>query len=127
MLTNFLILTLACAGLAMLWRDILIDFPKLKNAIKKHVPFPFAKMLTCGTCFTYWLSLGFVLVFQPLEQLNLSYNTFISWMAFGIVAIIWRFGAVAIQELVHYQTHILNVSHTHDTPQTSQTHVDQQH
>ena len=131
MFTTFILLTLACAGMALIWRDLLIDFPRLKTFVKERIPFPFSKALTCGSCFTYWLGLAFVLVFDPLAgwtlpsalDLGRSYplvHLIVAWMAFGTVAVTMRFTAVAVQELVAYQTHVLNPkacpSPAHDHP-----------
>jgi hypothetical protein len=131
MLADFLVLTLAAAGIALIWRDLLIDFPKLKARVKA-LPFPLGKALTCGSCFTYWLSLVFVLAIDPLGGwlpaltfsapvwLHEAVRVLFSWMAFGTAAVTMRFTAVAVQELVHYQTHVLNEPsrHCHVPPKT---------
>lgn len=125
MLADFIILTLAAAGIALIWRDLLLDFPKLKSFVKDRIPFPFSKALWCGSCFTYWLSLFFVLAADPLAgwtppfvaalsgPLASAARLVVVWMAFGTVAVTMRFAAVAVQELVAYQTHVLNPKEPH--------------
>jgi hypothetical protein len=114
-----LISALAVAGAAVLWRNILENHPKLKASIS-NILGKADKVLLCGSCFTYWLSLVFVLIFNPLSGLVINAGNkifqdfshcFISWMALGMMSVIIRFGYVAIQELVSYQVHKLHDNH----------------
>jgi|GEM_PF-2913572 len=105
------------AGTAILWRKILADHVRLKKYMQDRFG-KFSQAFLCGSCFTYWLSLLFILTFDPLAEwtaLNPSTagaalaHIFLSWMALSTVSLIFRFGFVMIQEVVHHQVH-----HLHD-------------
>ncbi len=120
MITNFILTSCAIAGAAVVWRSFLYDFKWLREGIKSHTPIYIGKMLTCGTCFTYWLTLLVVIIFDPLAgwlptqrvqlggEVAVLLQIVFSWMAIALIATLLRFGYAAISELVHYQVHKLN-------------------
>ncbi len=122
MFTDYIFSILTIAGIAVLWRNLLHDLPKLKQ-FTHSLPWFFRKALNCGFCFTFWISLFFVIIFNPLHDwlppfrfyipYSFLLNILCSWMTVGIGAVIIRFGYVALQELVHYQVHELNREEGH--------------
>lgn len=119
MLLDFFLSSLVLAGLGRIWRKLQKDIPGLKPGIHKYIPSLIARALTCSFCFTFWLSLLFVLIFNPLHnwlptpRFYLTDNTqailsiFFAWMAVGTGAWIVRFIMDELQHLVHYQNHVL--------------------
>jgi hypothetical protein len=116
MLINFFLSSCAIAGIAVLWRNILNDHVSLKEGIENKLKF-FHKIFTCGSCFTYWISLLFVVLSDPLDfWLPFSaefFNLFVHWMAVAFLSVIMRFTYISIQELVYYQVHHLREDHSH--------------
>lgn len=121
MWSTFFFTALAVAGLAVIWRNWLEDFPQERNRIRKILFI--GKAVTCGSCFTYWLSLiavssidilpGFVIPWTATLDgwlfglLNLLFR----WMALAMAGVFIRFAYVLVQELVNYYVH--NVNHKH--------------
>lgn len=111
---------LAIGSFSVIWRKLLNDLPRLRNLIGKHAPYPISRALTCGFCFTYWLSLGSLSIFNPLNDgfppvqaivpavLFPFIYIFVSWMMLGFVALLWRSLFVIIQELIDYQMYTWN-------------------
>lgn len=120
----FIIIILGISGLSVLWRKILIDFPKLDAFLQSWLG-PIGYALICGFCYTYWLSLFAVLLFGPAELLasNIFFSSpgvfkeliliGISWMAIAFCAQTLRFIFVILQQLLVYFLHILNVDLEH--------------
>ena len=115
---------LALAGLAALWRSLLADHPTLKLWLAAYVP-RIKPSLTCGTCFTYWISLAFVLLFDPLhgwlppsrillpQWLEWLLALGLAWMAVSIGALIVRFAYAMLEEYLWYAVHKLRGLHHH--------------
>ncbi|MFZ2804114.1 MAG: hypothetical protein WA001_02735 [Patescibacteria group bacterium] len=123
-LTSYLFSILAVAGFAVIWRNWLEDHPKFRSAIKTRLPWPFPKALTCGSCFTYWLSLGFILAFDPLPTWQSSWvvtHIFLVWMAVAMGAVFIRFSYVLVQERVHDIVHARDRHEAHDDPKGEST------
>ena len=115
----------AVAGTAVLWRTWLLDHPNFNEWLKEKLG-PVGKALLCGSCFTYWITLVFILICNPIAfwtsfvpnfsspwLFGFIINTFLQWMALSWLSIFLRFSYVAIQELVHYQMHHLRDDHKH--------------
>lgn len=119
MILDTLIISLAVAGTAVLWRNLLHDVRWLRESVNR-LWYPFKRALACGFCFTYWLALFAVLAANPLQsweiptqfilsnELSWILHILIGWMVVGIVAAIIRFSYAALQETVHWQVHTLN-------------------
>jgi hypothetical protein len=117
---NLALTGLAIGSVSVIWRKLLNDLPRLRKNISEHVPYPISRALTCGFCFTYWLSLESLIIFNPLNgwlpplqaivpaQLSLFIYICFSWMALGFVALLWRSLFVIIQELIDYQMYTWN-------------------
>jgi len=108
MWTDYFVAVLAIAGIAVLWRNLILTSQAGKGWLARWVdalPMRLSKSLTCGSCFTYWLALFFIFWFDPF---NGQYNIIITWMALAMGAVFIRFAYVALQELVTYQTHVLS-------------------
>lgn len=114
--TDFLLSAMAVAGLAVLWRNWLADHPHWQDWLENHFKNSH-KALTCGSCFTYWLSLVFTITAKPLAgwmpfhswwPINLAAQ----WLALAWLSVFLRFLYIALQELVSYQVHNLK-NHTH--------------
>jgi hypothetical protein len=111
---------LAIGSFSVIWRKLLNDLPRLRGWIAVRVPYPISRALTCGFCFTYWFSLGSLLLFDPLNgwlpplqffipaSLSFIIYIFFSWMALGFAALLWRSLFVIIQELIDYQMYTWN-------------------
>ncbi len=111
---------LIIGSITVIWRKLLNDLPSLREGIKAHVPYPISRALTCGFCFTYWFSLGALIVFNPLNGwlptmqpivpsiLDPFIYLFISWMILGFTALLWRSLCVIIQEFIDYEMYTWN-------------------
>jgi hypothetical protein len=72
-------------------------------------------MLTCGSCFTFWLTLIFVLIFNPLGtclssempliSILFPVSYFAQWMSLGWGAVFLRFLYIYLQESVNAIVH----------------------
>ena len=82
------------------------------------------KFFTCGTCFTFWLTLGFLFVFNPFTievplRIAVSVPTahllqfFIQWTALTWLALIGRFLYATIEEIVYFFVHKVREGHSH--------------
>jgi hypothetical protein len=108
------------ASFSVIWRKFLNDLPQVKRWILAHIPYPINRTLTCGFCFTYWLSLASLFIFNPLQEwipplrwefllpMQPLVSIFFAWMAVGFSALIIRFLFVALQELVDYEMYTWN-------------------
>lgn len=125
-MNNILIISISIsiAGLSVLWRKILIDFPSLETCLKTKLG-AMGHVLICGFCYTYWLSLASVLVFGPSTTLS-SHHFFshynlgtellligVSWMFIAFIAQTLRFIFIILQQLLVYFLHVLNVNLEH--------------
>jgi len=120
MIFNLVMTGLAVGSFSVIWRKLLNDLPRFRKGIKKYIPYPVSRALICGFCFTYWLSLGSLIVFNPLGgwlpplraiipvALNPLIYIFISWMILGFTALLWRSFFVIIQELIDYEMYTWN-------------------
>jgi hypothetical protein len=111
---------LAIGSLAIIWRKLLNDLPRLREGIKIYIPYPISRALVCGFCFTYWLSLGSLVVFNPLggwlppiqpfipAMLDPMIYILVSWMLLGFIALLWRSLFVILQELIDYEMYAWN-------------------
>lgn len=120
MIFNIVMAGLAIGSFAVIWRKLLNDLPRLRDSIKKYIPYPISRALVCGFCFTYWLSLVSLVVFNPLGDwlpplqsiVPVALDPFIyisiSWMILGFIALLWRSLFVIIQELIDYEMYTWN-------------------
>ena len=117
MIITLLVYVFAIAGLSVAWKNLQDALDWLAKLLKS-LPWVLWKVLTCGYCFTMWLTLAVVLIFDPLKPWavsNLPYfvHIFGSWMAMGIAAAIIRTNYVMLQAKLHYQMHVLNKGSEH--------------
>lgn len=115
MFTSYILSVFSIAGFTVLWRKILHDFPVIGEQLSLRLPVV-GKAFTCGLCFTYWISLFFVLWYNPVPNWTgtlFAFHLFLSWMVVAFGAVFLRFLYVSIQELVHYQVHHLRGEHHH--------------
>jgi hypothetical protein len=92
---------LTVSGIGALWSTFLHDTPTAKAKIKKI--YFVGSALTCRLCSTFWFSFFFLLVFNPFRDISIPLRLplpdiltdlaqfFISWMAFGALAMLVRF------------------------------------
>lgn len=125
MILDFFFSILILAGVGRLWGKTQKDFPALKNFIKTKTPHLVSKAFTCSFCFTFWISLVFVLIFDPLRgwsplirvdflnNFKFIISILCSWMTIGTGSWIMRFIMDELQHLVHYQNHILKEKSGH--------------
>ncbi len=119
MVFDIVILAVSVAGVGTIWKSLLRDVPALKSAVGRTLPAFLTESVLCGFCFTFWLSLAFVFVFDPLRgwtpaarialptPLLFPVHLFFSWMAMGSVAWFFRFLLDELQEFVHLKNHAL--------------------
>ncbi|MFM2357996.1 MAG: hypothetical protein RJA61_733 [Candidatus Parcubacteria bacterium] len=117
MIFDFILSGMSVAGIAVIWRNWLEDHSNWNIWIKKYLG-KGHKILTCGSCFTYWLALTLTLTTKPLGlwlpfgvEFNIL-NAALQWMALSWLGVFLRFSYVALQELVAYQVHTLK-NHIH--------------
>lgn len=113
-IVTYFISAAALACFAVLWRNWLEDHPNWKMWLANNLG-AVAKAMTCGSCFTAWITLLFVLIFNPLNSFLISVVPFanifavasyaIQWMALGWGALTFRFFYVALQEAVSIMVH----------------------
>lgn len=108
MLIDLFLSSFTIAGIAVIWRNWLHDHPAWKEYIQKYLK-GFYKVLLCGSCFTYWISLLFLLIHNPLQSWILEepiiFKMAASWMALAFLSVSLRFLYVLIQENVHRLVH----------------------
>ncbi len=121
LLTVLFFTAMAVAGAAVLWRNWLADHPRAERGIRAALG-GYNKVLLCGSCFTYWLSLAAVCMLRPFDGLlavsvpggvvgSAVVHAVLSWMSIAWAAVFLRFAYVALQELVHYQVHHMKDGH----------------
>ena len=115
MFEQLLIAAMAIGGATVLWRNWLNDHPSWKEGLKRLRSVGHAML--CGSCFTYWVALAYVVLFDPLrlfvpiERVGLSswlytlIHFLMSWMVVSWASLVARFGYVLIQEAVGYAMH----------------------
>jgi hypothetical protein len=112
-ISTYFISVTALAGFAVLWRNWLEDHLDWKEWMRDHLGVV-SRSLTCGSCFTLWFTLFFVIAFHPLS-IFFEFTSFaslpvfisypIQWMSLGWGALFLRFLYVAIQESVSILVH----------------------
>ena len=105
------------ASISILWRSTLNKKDALRVGIQKKFPIFLGTALTCGLCFTYWVTLVFVIIFSPIpanffsftsgfsEGLSFVFHLFFSWMFIGFGALSLRFLYALLQEGVNKLNH----------------------
>lgn len=113
------------AALSILWRSTLNKKPHLRDYLKKLFPFFLGTALTCGLCFTFWTTLGFVVFYNPLpidffvfnsfanEHARFLSHLFLSWMCIGTPALFVRFLFALLQEEVNFMNEKNGNGHHH--------------
>ena len=113
----------AVAGLAVVWRNWLVQHKNAELFLQKKLD-GYSPLLTCGSCFTYWLSLAFVLFHDPLATFAqgvaphagivfFALRIFMSWMALAYLSVLLRFSYILVQEKVSMIVHAHAETHTH--------------
>ncbi len=122
---DIIFVSLSVAGAAVLWRNILRDWPALSQFLRNHTHPLVNKSLQCGFCFTYWIGLIAVTIMNPLSVWAVPFRFYInplfsrgihfilSWMIVGIISVTVRFFYVILQETVHYFVHHINPDPNH--------------
>lgn len=117
--------SLIIASIAILWRSTLNKNKNISIFLKKYFPNFLHTALTCGLCFTYWVTLFFVLFFDPLPveffvfndftccQTRYTSHLFLSWMFIGFSSVSFRFLYVFLQEKVNQIYTINHGDHNH--------------
>ena len=122
MITDTFFAACAVAGLAVVWRNWLVQHKSAELFLQKQLG-AYSPILTCGSCFTYWLSLAFVLFHDPLARFSygmaphtgmvfLALRTFISWMALAYLSVLLRFSYILVQERVSLIVHAHDTAHS---------------
>ncbi len=116
---------LVVSAISILWRSTLKKKPKLTENIKKTFPFFLGTAITCGLCFTFWVTFFFVIIFNPLPVSFFPFNDFenlltlffthrfLSWMLIGVVALFIRFTYAILEETVDKLNELNGHSHHH--------------
>jgi hypothetical protein len=121
---NIILISIVSASISILWRNTLNKF-ELNKKLQKKFPVFLGTALTCGSCFVYWISLFFIIIYSPVDLSFFTFNNFsnitikylshlfLSWMMIGTIALYIRFIYVLIQENVNRLNH-LNEQHPHN-------------
>ncbi len=113
MIYTLILLSIAVAGVAMLWGRLLKDSLWLQRNLQKKIPGVFYHALECPFCFTFWAALFACLLFDPIPQILSLRITLpsqivsvlyilLSWMTTGVVAL-------GIRTLTEYPFRIGNI------------------
>ena len=115
MFTNLFLTCTIISAIALLWRV----FSK-ETIIEKAIdglPHLIKKPLTCGVCFTFWLSFFCNLIFNPVLW-NISANSLINflahWMITGMVSVSIYYIFLTFYEGSHYLAHKAEKLHVED-------------
>jgi hypothetical protein len=83
MFTNYLIIAASTATIALIWRTLLLDHPRLL-AFVESIPL-IGGALRCGFCAAVWLSFFAILFYNPLAEWATRFpflvGLIISWLA----------------------------------------------
>jgi hypothetical protein len=111
MIFEFIISGFSIAGFTIIWRNWIEDHNSYKKIIEQKLG-SYKKILLCGSCFTYWITLLFILIYNPIDNWKPAdfniINIFMSWMALAYISVFLRFTYVLVQQSVH------NLVHTHN-------------
>ena len=100
MFTNYCILAASTATIALIWRTLLLDHPRIL-AFVESIPL-IGGALRCGFCAAVWLSLLAVLFYNPLttqtQQFPFVIGLAISWLALSAGVLFIRNLIAALME-----------------------------
>ena len=118
-----ILIALATAGVALLWRTYRYDSDNQFNATLDRLPYMLRKPITCGLCFTFWVSFVTTVVFSPFQELVpiLPYRfgavtliTFlVQWFALGTLSTFVVYIVDTFFEISHYLKHAVGEQHDH--------------
>lgn len=122
------LIVIATAGVALLWRTYRYDSDNRFNAALDRLPYILRKPVTCGLCFTFWTAFFESFVFSPfpslvsglpfrivLEEGGVSVATFlVQWLALGTCATAVVYIVDTFYEISHYLKHSVGVLHDHE-------------
>jgi hypothetical protein len=125
-MTTFLIAA-AVAGTALLWRNYRYDSEIRINGALDRLPYLLQKPITCGLCFTFWISLVATIIFFPFPALieSLPYRLqlsepvmafvtfFVQWFALGALSTMIVYIVDTLFEASHYLKHAVGAHHDH--------------
>ena len=87
---------ISIAGLSALWKNLL-DEPLILRTVKR-LPYVVSRALTCGFCFTYWLSLIVLLIMD-----NFTFDSILSfiknWMILSLISASLYYLFMILQEI----------------------------
>lgn len=101
MITDIILSAFVIAGAAMIWRQIVEDLPILDRFLRNRLFTLAGNALTCSFCTTFWFSLAWVIVFDPLSgwlpvarfkqvPFPIVFQIISSWMVVGVAALTVR-------------------------------------
>ena len=120
------LIVVAVAGVALLWRTYRYDSDNKFNTVLDRLPYALRKPITCGLCFTFWISLLATIIFSPFAAAIafLPYrfalggaigvvNFLIQWFALGTAAVTVVYVVDTFFEISHYLKHAVGEQHDH--------------
>lgn len=119
-----LIIAAAVTGISLLWRTYRYDPDNSFNSVLNRLPYALRKPITCGLCFTFWISLVATALFVPFGALTSSLPLrfvpgstteavimfLVEWFALGAIAAFAVYVVDTLFQVSHYYKHAT----THD-------------
>jgi hypothetical protein len=92
MLINYFVLVVSVSIIALIWRALLLDHKLLLKYVR-NLPI-IGGALACGFCFTMWLALAAVVIYNPISdlfnELHGLINILLSWFVTSAGVLFFR-------------------------------------
>jgi hypothetical protein len=116
---NTVLAILTVSGAVLLWRTYRYDEENAFNKKLDALPYLLRKPITCGLCFTFWLSLLAAIIFVPFaewlpllqyrfalgEAVSGLLNFLVSWLALGTATTFLVYVIDTFYQVSHYYKH----------------------
>lgn len=114
-MTPYISLAVVIASISILWRIFRYDTENPINGYLDRWPYLPKKLITCGVCFTFWITLVFVLYSQYRNNIPFSTESiFLDWMTTGFYAVMLVYVFDTFYQISHYFKHKAEQGHTHE-------------
>jgi hypothetical protein len=123
---DIIIVVLAVAGVSLLWRTYRYDPENPFNDKLDRLPYVLRKPVTCGLCFTFWISCVCTVILVPLANVAFALpyrfpvaaifrsiiGFGIEWFALGTLATAVVYAVDVLFQVSHYYKH--KAAHEHE-------------